>query len=856
MSRLPRLCAACLIAFGLWIGLASSANAGMNDVPTPTITGPQPVTPTSYPFMSTTRDLASYGYTEEEYWVSGNAFRYNTGGLTTGSKIVTGGPNNDGAFPYKTRIVVRRPIDPDDYNGTTVLEWYNVTANFDVEWNWLNDPDYMMSHGYTWIGVSAQNAGVNSLRSWNASRYGAAGGNLNVNPTGATPTDSLSYDIFASVAKMLRGSYNGDNPMGALQTDTIVASGESQSGGRLVTYYNNIQPIHEMIDSFLITVANGVLRSDRPQTKAIRVVTDNEVSTQQNDPDTSAYRRWEVAGGSHLPFMAYVNGATELARDGGASVANCSRRPLSRVPWPLVYNRALDAIVKWNAGTEVAPNAPRVNYNGSALAKDVHGNTIGGIRLPEVEVPTARNDGTNSIGSPLTTFSLFCSLFGSWTQFDSAKLHTLYSDYGDYKDQFDSKAQDAVSAGFINSDDLAKLKNTATNYTRIRPTRPSLDAGTSPGNTGDIDLGWRGPPPTPIPYSAATGTTYEVQAQDSSGAPWATVPGAGALSARSLSLTNYPEGTQKFRVRNTSTIAALHPDPQVNETTPFSETRTVVVDKTAPADPTLSADRAPEYAGDGGWWKGTVTVSSESSDPDLADGSPGSGVDPATVAAPEVRNTTGSYSFTDKVSDLAGNESGEGAKSVKVDATDPTLMLVCPSEAIVGQPGVTANYGAADVGSGLASPALGAPSINTSTVGTRTTQVTATDNVGNTKTKSCTTDVVYDYGLVKPSPGDGSRKVRKGKPAAVRIAVRDYNGNPVGNADPRLDIAPIVNNVVGTYRTPDSQKPKNQNGAFRYAKAKGLYVFVIDTSTMGKKPWSLRVTLDDGRTYTARITVN
>ena len=104
--------------------------------------GPVPVTQTSYPFMATDIDLSQYGYIEEEYFVSGNGYRYSTGGLTTGTKNVTGGANNDGAFPYKTRIVVRRPIDEADSNGTTVLEWYNVTGGFDAEWNWFNDPYY------------------------------------------------------------------------------------------------------------------------------------------------------------------------------------------------------------------------------------------------------------------------------------------------------------------------------------------------------------------------------------------------------------------------------------------------------------------------------------------------------------------------------------------------------------------------------------------------------------------------------------------------------------------------------------------------------------------------------------------
>src|SRR5262245_20490446 len=77
-------------------------------VPTPTIEGP--ITgPGSIMLRSTSFDLCQVGYMEEEYFISGIASAYtNTGPFDLdGRWSVTPGDTT----PYKTRIVVRRPID-------------------------------------------------------------------------------------------------------------------------------------------------------------------------------------------------------------------------------------------------------------------------------------------------------------------------------------------------------------------------------------------------------------------------------------------------------------------------------------------------------------------------------------------------------------------------------------------------------------------------------------------------------------------------------------------------------------------------------------------------------------------------
>src|SRR6185369_6337698 len=132
-------------------------------VPNPSVSGPVPATaiPGSqmhdYIFFASNHDLASYGYVEEEFFIQGFANRYNTPAQSTGSVI-------DGDHPYKTRVVVRRPADAKRFNGTVLVEWFNVTNNFDAENIWFFAWEHMISDGYVWVGVSAQNVGITALK--------------------------------------------------------------------------------------------------------------------------------------------------------------------------------------------------------------------------------------------------------------------------------------------------------------------------------------------------------------------------------------------------------------------------------------------------------------------------------------------------------------------------------------------------------------------------------------------------------------------------------------------------------------------------------------------------------------------
>jgi hypothetical protein len=556
---------------------AGPAMGAIGDVETPAIAGPVASTADSTPWAATDQPLASYGYVEREYEYSGDAFAYDTSGDIDedGSKITTGGLANDGRHPYRTRMIVRRPADPADFNGTVVVEWQNVTATFDLEANWFGDPEYLLENGYAYVAISAQRAGVNSLKLWDAARYG----DLDVTDGGALTGDELSYEIFAAGIKALLDGGTGADPLGPLaKPDTVIASGESQSGSRLSTYYNKIQPLHEIIDAFLITVSSGQVRDDGG-VPLIRILSETENRTPRTEPDTANYRHWEVAGGSHLPRMAFDNFQAPIERDLGLTLsASCEQYPLSRVQWPFVVNSAYEHLARWTNGGAAPPIAPRGRYDTSdELVRDELGIAQGGIRLPEMSVPARLNTGINAIGTGGGIFSGFCFLLGSTEDLSDETLLARYDDWADYIAQVTAKANAVAGQGFILEEEVPRLIQMHREVPNLRPPAPARTAGKAK-NKGGFTLAWQG---TEAPQS-----TFELQRSKDGGKSWSGVEGAAALDDpvyRFAGEGRPEDGKWTYRTRSSTTIPADAVREEFVVTTPWSESsEKVTVDRTKP----------------------------------------------------------------------------------------------------------------------------------------------------------------------------------------------------------------------------------------------------------------------------------
>jgi hypothetical protein len=90
--------------------------------PEPTIEGPVGGTPS---LASTNFDLASIGYEQAPNFLAGTATAYTSATPLSSDGRWTVRP---GTTPSKARMVVCRPIDPEKFNGTVVVEWNNVSA--------------------------------------------------------------------------------------------------------------------------------------------------------------------------------------------------------------------------------------------------------------------------------------------------------------------------------------------------------------------------------------------------------------------------------------------------------------------------------------------------------------------------------------------------------------------------------------------------------------------------------------------------------------------------------------------------------------------------------------------------------
>jgi hypothetical protein len=383
-----------------------------------------PVLSETYPFFSTWHDLAGSGYVEEEFYLSGVADAYST----TGTKLAAD-------VPYRTRLIVRRPISQSSFNGTVLVEWQNVTAGYDLDALWNRRH---MREGYAWVGVSAQRVGVNQLRGWSPTRYGS----LDVTGNGAFVTDQLSYDIFAQAAQALR-SPGAVDPLGGLEFERVLAIGASQSASRMTIYYNVVLPQEPAVfDGYAFIVGTAPTRVGTEP--IIQVLSETDVTNPATRrPDSDVFRRWEVAGAAHSGWEGQEYRRPLSIRDlGAAPVYECTNPPFSRVWLSQPIEAAYGHLARWVDGGAPPPHAPYLEFDGTTKVRNELGLAQGGIQLSQVAVPTALNTGSNSGPS-------FCILFGTHVPFSQEQLDALYRNHGKYVSAVTRVDNANVGAGYL-----------------------------------------------------------------------------------------------------------------------------------------------------------------------------------------------------------------------------------------------------------------------------------------------------------------------------------------------------------------------------------------------------------------------
>ena len=94
--------------------------------------------------------------------------------------------------------MVFRPRSDERFNGTVLLDWVNVTAQFENAVDILEAREMLLREGYAFVHVSAQSAGLCCTpltpKVWDPVRYESVN----------HPGDAYAADIFAQVARSMR----------------------------------------------------------------------------------------------------------------------------------------------------------------------------------------------------------------------------------------------------------------------------------------------------------------------------------------------------------------------------------------------------------------------------------------------------------------------------------------------------------------------------------------------------------------------------------------------------------------------------------------------------------------------------
>jgi hypothetical protein len=439
-------------------------------------------------------DLATLGYEETEYAVEGAAVSYE----------LEGERGEDGRWqtvpaaeaPYRTRFVVRRPVDADWFSGTVVVEWHNVSAGIDAAPDWGFFHRHIAAQGHAWVGVSAQKVGIDGggfvegihLKLLAPDRYSSLD----------HPGDAWSFDMFTQVGKLL-GLPADENPLQGLNARQLLAAGESQSAACLVTYINAVDPHAQLFDGFFVHGRPGAgvsidgvfLPSARGEgiegtrraiaSKGERIRDDVRVPVlvlqSETDvivlggglakqPDSERIRVWEMAGAAHADTYTVSAGRRDDGTLGGTGLADLLRPTtnliMGRTESPVnagpqqhyVAQAALAHLVAWAGGGDPPPLAPRLDLDaeGTGFKKDEHGIATGGIRTPWVDVPSAVMSGLGQTGDS------FAFLFGTTEPFDETKLASLYPEGpNEYQQRFGASLDAAIVAGFLLAEDREEI---------------------------------------------------------------------------------------------------------------------------------------------------------------------------------------------------------------------------------------------------------------------------------------------------------------------------------------------------------------------------------------------------------------
>ncbi|TNC46086.1 hypothetical protein FHG66_19635 [Rubellimicrobium rubrum] len=391
-----------------------------------------------------------FGYVEDEFFVSGEA---------------------NGA-PYTTRIVFRHPADVEDFSGFVAIETLHPAQSAQM---WMATRIGGMLNGHGYVEVVNAPGLIDSLKGFNAARYEDLG--IEGAVTAEGQPDPAANPIIAQVAHLVKTA----NPLGEdWNADWLVMTGASYTSRTAMNFMEQADgnPAYRMEDGSSLIDAMYVWDTNGPTQDVLDSVYDVPViilatqtewmpSPNPDEPrsrDTAVdsdeagqqYRLYQVAGMPHLEAREMQEAGTEACL-----------QPLDHFMFNAMVYQGLEHMHEWLANDVPPPMAPRTEFeaaeNDAAFVTDEFGNATGGVRSPQVEVPTHR------FITPNPGEGFLCTLSGTVEPLSADQLRTLYKSPADHAQQLTEAANRLIEERWFPSEYLFEISD------EIRRVRPLLD---------------------------------------------------------------------------------------------------------------------------------------------------------------------------------------------------------------------------------------------------------------------------------------------------------------------------------------------------------------------------------------------
>lgn len=410
-------------------------------------------------------DISKYDYIEEEYFLSGTALSCQPVGEPAGDGRWT--IEMHSAEPYETRILVRRPVNADSFNGTVIVEWADMSNGYELTYS---EAQGIYENGFAYVAVTADQEGADSLREWDHERYG----DLNI------PDAGMAYDIFTQAAQAIgpQRQASANDPMGGMEVKRMIAVGVSDAGSAVLSYANAVQPVDDTFDALIIAVCGGEARDFSSDANTIGTLVRSDLTVpvmvlnsqsealsyaQYRQPDTELFCSWEIAGASHAPDRQSHLLRQKTDRDGITDAAERKYEEYlqNEVNWLYTLDVAYLRVHEWITDGAAPQSFDPIAIENNTYVLDGYGNVLGGVRLPEMEIPTARY-----VARPDQRQS------GYTIRFSEEELTALYPDHEDYITKVTEAAEEAESAGVIlpyRTEEYTSMATAASVPTTLRP---------------------------------------------------------------------------------------------------------------------------------------------------------------------------------------------------------------------------------------------------------------------------------------------------------------------------------------------------------------------------------------------------